>query len=330
MGGTRSHNCTPPLATRSVIFRDDAGSSHGGPRGRERPSMSPTAKLQQRLKSPRMEGTQIPTILPPTERALLAALNVHTAPAENAPSRSSAAPSGARPSSATPRPHNPLETPCRDAEAVPTKMHSPRPPPQGGGSATTQQPRQEGPHTPQGTSAHASRGVQGYGTVPGIPGAFAAPPTMTTQATPRRPNTKQAQFPTLAAMQARSIETLQHQQSRTNGTEQGTDGAVTENLEMGETEAALSSATSPSPTPPRPLPGPDNNAGGGAPSSGSLAAKEREAMPAPFPVPPQPRGPLGLEELRSAYGVYHSTPPHDLVDTFRRTSKASNPTGRLP
>ena len=40
-------------------------------------------------------------------------------------------------------------------------------------------------------------------------------------------------------------------------------------------------------------------------------------MPLPPPRPAHSRDPLGLKELRTIYGVYHSTPSHDLVEALR-------------
>ena len=272
------------------------------PSGEQRRPMSSTAEPQQRPKRHRRERTQIPTILLPTEQAHLPALDMHPAPAGNAPSQSSAAPSGAQPGSATPRPRDPSGTPHRDAEAVPTLAQLPRPT-RDGGPGRTQRPPQEGQHT-TGKSGTRSKGSARLRDGARDTRVTAASPTMTTQATPRRPNTEHADFPTLAAMRARSMDKVQHQQSSTGGAEQGTDEGMTESLEPGKTEAAPPPATRASRTPPRLRhtmedihAGPDSNASDGAPSLGTLAARDREAVTPPPPNTPQSGDPLGLQQL---------------------------------
>ena len=74
--GTRSQSCTPPSAALRLTFRDDADNSQDGSGGRLRRQMSGTAEPQGRLKRPWTDRTQIPTLLPATERACLAALSV--------------------------------------------------------------------------------------------------------------------------------------------------------------------------------------------------------------------------------------------------------------
>ena len=71
--------------------------------------------------------------------------------------------------------------------------------------------------------------------------------------------------------------------------------------------------------------GPGNNASREAPLPGTLAAREREAMPPPPPRPPQLGDPLGLEELRRVYDVYHGMPPHDLLGALQGQFQSVHP-----
>ena len=185
-----------------------------------------------------------------------------------------------QPCSAASRSHNPSRTPHGDAGAASRTAQLPDPS-HDSGPATSQQPQQEGPH--------AARGAQGCGTVPGTARETLARPTMTTQATPSGLDEETADFPTLAAMQAPSAVTVQHQQSRTGGAEQGTDEAMTDNPELGGRSASYHT-----PQPGAPTDKPhhsdihtrqDNKASGGAPSAATLAANNREAMPT-TPLPP--------------------------------------------
>ena len=52
-------------------------------------------------------------------------------------------------------------------------------------------------------------------------------------------------------------------------------------------------------------------------------------MTPPPPRLPQSRDPLGLEELRRAYNVHHSTPPQDLVDTLLAHFQGIHPDWRF-
>ena len=65
--------------------------------------------------------------------------------------------------------------------------------------------------------------------------------------------------------------------------------------------------------------GESDNASETTSSLRTLAAQDREPMPPPPPRPAQPRdgGPLDRGGLPGGYDVYHSTPPHALVDALR-------------
>ena len=62
---------------------------------------------------------------------------------------------------------------------------------------------------------------------------------------------------------------------------------------------------------------PDEDAPGGSPSPGTLAARDREIMPPPPRRPPHVGDHLDLEELRTAYNIYHRTPSTTVVDALR-------------
>ena len=51
--------------------------------------------------------------------------------------------------------------------------------------------------------------------------------------------------------------------------------------------------------------------------------------PPPSPAQPRDTGTLKQEELRGSYKVYHSTPPHALVDALWQQSQDLLPKGRF-
>ena len=160
-----------------MTFRDDADNSQGGPGGRQRRQISPTAEPQQRPKRPRTDRTQIFTILPPTERARLAPLSVHTNTAEAVVSSSSAAPSHTRTSGTTPRPHGPSAAPHTAAPISGPSAH----PSRDGGPTTAPRQRPECPHGPQHTPAYAARGAQDCETGATAVSVTPTPPVMAAQ-----------------------------------------------------------------------------------------------------------------------------------------------------
>ena len=198
--GNRSKSRTPPFAARRVNFRDDANNSQDRPGGRQRRQMSTTAEPQQRPKRPRTEKTQITTILPATDLARLAALNVRAGTAEAAMSSSSAAPCQTRTSDTTPRPREPSAAPHAATLISTQSVH----PSRGSRPATAQQHRPKHPHGPPKTPPDCrTRATSASVTT--------KPPAMAAQASLGDPDTARAKFPTLAAMQARSPGSVQQQ-----------------------------------------------------------------------------------------------------------------------
>ena len=148
-----------------------------------------------------IETAQIFTILPPTERARLAALGMHNKLAETATSSSSASPSSVRPDNAAPRTQDPSGMPHGDMGDALVSAPSLFPP-HDSGTATARKHRQEHAAAPEHTPAHTAGGAQRCGWVSSATGETTAPPTMTTQAPSSSLPTKRAEFPTLAAMRA--------------------------------------------------------------------------------------------------------------------------------
>ena len=320
LAGTQSQSRTPPSATPRVTFYDDSDNSHDGPGGRQRRQMSATAGPQRRPKRPQTERTKISTILPLTERARLVALSVRADTAEAAVSSASAAPSHAQTSVTAPRPHKPSAAP-RGATPISTESLSAR------HAAATRHSPTRPTRAPTLAITHTttrSRGGTGLRDGSTATNATTTQPTMTTQVPLSNPDTEHAEFPTLAAMQARSTGSVLHQHDKTGDTGQGTGPAMTENPESKKPEAIPSPTSRPSPAPARPRPAaeqmhtePDNSASGDTPSPGIPAARDRAIMPPQPPRPPQSGEPPGLEELRRPYDVYHSTPSHNLLGALR-------------
>ena len=142
-----------------------------------------------------------------------------------------------------------------------------------------------------------------------------APPALASQVPLSDPDAARAEFPTLAVMQARSADSVLCQQDRPGDATPGSNGAATERQHSAMPEASSLPTTHPSPAPSRPGPAAehmhterDKNVPGNTPWRGTLAARDKEIMPPPPPRLPHSEDPLGLEELRKAYDVYHRTP----------------------
>ena len=67
-GRSRRRSRTPPPAARRVVFNEDMGRDHGGPRDPQARRTSSTTDPRRRSKRPCTERTHIPTILTPAER----------------------------------------------------------------------------------------------------------------------------------------------------------------------------------------------------------------------------------------------------------------------
>ena len=204
--GARHQSRTPPSAARRVTFQADDDNSPNEPGGRHRRQMSPAAEPQRRTKRPRTDRTPIPTILPPTERARLAALGAHTDTAGATASGSSTASSHARTNDTTPGPH---ESSAAPRTAIPISAPSVHPSRNGNPTAAPQR-RPERPHAPPHTPAYAARGTQGYKAGATEVNVATAPPTMAAQVPPGEPDAAHAAPPTRATVQAQSAESGLH------------------------------------------------------------------------------------------------------------------------
>ena len=165
-------------------------------------SMSSAPDPQRQTKRPRTDRSQIPTILPATHRARLAALNLHTSTAEVTASSSSTASSHARTNHTTPGPQKP---PAAPHTATPISAPSVDPS-RNGNPTTAPQSRPECPQAPPHTPVYAAGGTHGYEARVTAVYLATTTPTMAAQVPPGEPNAAHAASPTLAAVQARSAE----------------------------------------------------------------------------------------------------------------------------
>ena len=282
--------------------------------------MTPAAEPQRQTKRSRTERTQFPTILPPTERARLAALNVHTGTAEPAVSSSSTASAHTWTSGTTPRPQEPPAAPHTATPISTPSVH----PCRNGSPTTVLQRHSECPHGPPHTLAYAAGGTQGCELGATAVNVATTPPALAAQVLPGEPDAAHAEFPTRAAMQARSAGSVLRRHDGPGVQTPTTNAALTGSLDSetfwttpSHTERPSLAPLWPGPTAENMHTKPGNNASGDTPSPGTLAARDREIMVPPPPRPPHSGDHLDLEELRRAYDVYHRTPSDNLVDALR-------------
>ena len=198
--GTQRQSRTPPSAARRVTFRADANNAQDKLGGRQCRQMSAEAEPGRRTKRPRRIERKSPQILPPTERARLAALNVHDGTAETAVSSPSTAASPARRSGTTPRPHLPLRAPHRATPISTPSVHSSH----NRSTTTALQRRPECPHGQPHTPGYGARGTRGCEAGATAVNVATAPSAVAAQVPLGDRNTAGAELATRTAMQARS------------------------------------------------------------------------------------------------------------------------------
>ena len=304
----------PPAAlssTTTTAQRSQAGDNAG--------KCHPRFQPQRQRKRPRTDCTPIPTILAPTERARLPALDVHTRKAEaTAPGPSTAcAHSGTN--DTTPGSH---EQSAAQHAATPISAPSVHPS-HNGNRTTAPQPRPECPHAPPETPAYAARGTQGCKAVATAFNVATTPLTMAAQVPPSDGYAAHTAPPTQATLQARFAESELRPHNDPGNATPTIDAALTEDQDSETSGTTPPLAAHPGPAPSWPGPraenmhrGPDDDASGDNPSTGTLAAQDREIMPRPPPRPPHLGDHLDAEELRGAYEIYHRTPSQNLVDAL--------------
>ena len=86
----RRRSCTPPPASRRVVFHDDRDRGHGGPNDLRAQRTSSTTDPRRMFKRPRTKQVHIPTIPTPAERERQAALHTGARRAADGASSSSA------------------------------------------------------------------------------------------------------------------------------------------------------------------------------------------------------------------------------------------------
>ena len=200
--------------------------------------MSPTAKSQQQTKRLRADRTLIATILPPTERARLAALNAHTATAGATAFASSTASSEARTNHTT--------TGLREPSGAPhtaTPISAPSVHPSHNGNHTTAPQRQpERPHVPPHTPAYTAWGTKGCEAGATEINVAMVPPSMAAPVLPGKPDAAHAAPSTWATVHAPSAEYELHPHNDPSDSTSTTDAAMTDRRDSGSLER------------PRPLP----------------------------------------------------------------------------
>ena len=318
--GARHQSRMPPSAARCVTFRADDDNSTHGPGGRQRRQMSPAAEPQRQTKRPRTDRMQIPTILPPTEQARLAALNVHTGTAEATASSPPTAACHARTSDTTPGPQEPPAAP-HTATAISAPAAHPSP---NGYPTSAPQRRPECLHAPPHTSAYAEGGTQSCEAGATAVSVATAQPTMAAEVPPGKPDAAHAASPTRCPVQAQSAE-LKWRPHHDPGEATLTIGAPMTERTSGTTP---SPAARPSLAPSRPGPSTgnmhtelDDDASGDTSPRGTLAAEEREVM---RPQPP------GLATLRGPPRPGGTTEGTRHLPQTALTQPGRRPASRLP
>ena len=155
----QSPQTRPPPTARRIIFRDHVGGYHQGPCGHHGRPASPTSDARRRPKRPRTEPRQIPTILTPTERARLVAMNAPARPTEDSASSSSNVPGPEQADELAPMHQHAPRTEHGDAEVQP--HHRSTNPTLAQGSWRTRAPHSRArPDTGHGTGAVRARRPQ--------------------------------------------------------------------------------------------------------------------------------------------------------------------------
>ena len=130
---SRRRSRTPPPAARPVVFHEGGDRGSGAPSDPPARQTSPAADPRRRSKRPRTEGTQVPTIPTPAERAGQAAPQPGPHQAQDGASSSSAASAPASPASLPPGGR-------KVADARPKGPAADQQPEQGAGGRTAQSP----------------------------------------------------------------------------------------------------------------------------------------------------------------------------------------------
>ena len=140
-------------------FRNDVDGHHPKPCGQQRSPPLQTSNTLRRPNRPRTEHLQIHSILTPTQRTRLAAMNAHAAPAEHSASSSSNVPGPEKLEKLAPMHQHPMRKDTGDAGGATTPIGR-RPHPRAGQlkdqSATQQGPPGHGAWRPGGTGAPAA------------------------------------------------------------------------------------------------------------------------------------------------------------------------------